>query len=77
MRDSVGGVYLLDDLLCLIGGIVDVEQGRHLGAVLHVLPVVDVEFSYLAIQLVQVRAPLLLHSENSVLNGKGQLHCGR
>ena len=76
MRDSVGGVYLLDDLLCLVGGIMDVEQGRHLGAILHVLPIVNVELNYLAEQLAQVRASFFLHSENCVLDWKVQRHCG-
>ena len=54
MWDGVGGVYLTYALLGLVGGVVDVEQGRHFGAILHVLPVSDVEFSHLAIQLAQV-----------------------
>ena len=48
MRDGVGGVDLLDDLLCLIGGIVDVELVGHLSAILHMLPIVDVELDYSA-----------------------------
>ena len=76
MRDSVGGVYLPDDLLCLVWGVVDVEQGGHLSTVLHVLPVVDVEFNHLAVQLAQMRASLLVDPENGVFNGKVQRHCG-
>ena len=54
MRNCAGSVYLTDDLLCLAGGIVNVEHGRHLGAVLHVLPVSDVEFDGFAVQFAQV-----------------------
>ena len=54
VRNCAGSVYLTDDLLCLAGGIVNVEHGRHLCAILHVLPVIDVEFSHLAIQFAQV-----------------------
>ena len=50
MWDGMGGVYLTYDLFGLLGGVVDVEHGRHLGAVLHVLPVSDVEVSNLAVQ---------------------------
>ena len=48
VRNSVGSVYLLDDLLCLIGGIVDVELVVHLSAILHMFPIVNVELNYSA-----------------------------
>ena len=48
MRDIVRGVDLLDDLLCLIRGIVDVELIGYLRAILHMFPIVDVELDYSA-----------------------------
>ena len=76
MRDSVGVVNLLNDLLCLIGGLVDIELVGNLGAILHVLPIVDVNLKYLAEQLAQVGATFSLHPENCVLNWKVERHCG-
>ena len=73
MRGSVGVVNLLNDLLCLIGGIVDIELVRNLGAILHVLPIVDVKLKYLA---KQVGATFSLHLENCVFNFKVERHCG-
>ena len=54
MGDGAGDIYLADDLLCLVGGVVNVEHGSHLSAILHVLPVIDVELSQLAVQIPQV-----------------------
>ena len=76
MRDSDGVVDLLIDLLCLIRGIVDVEQVGHLSAILHVQPIVDVKLDYSAEKLAQMSASFLLHPENCVLNWKVQRHCG-
>ena len=60
MRDSGGVVNLLNDLLCLIGGIVDIKLVGNLSAILHVLPIVDVELEYLAERLAQVGATFSL-----------------
>ena len=51
MGYGVGGVDLTDDLLGFVGCEVKVELGGSFSAVLHMLPVVYVEFSHLAIQL--------------------------
>ena len=75
MRDSVGGVDLADDLLCLEGGVLDFELLGHVSVILHVLPVIDVELNHLVVQLAQVLASFLVNSENGVFNGKGQRHC--
>ena len=75
MWDSVGGVYLPDDLLSLEWSILDIEHGGHLSVILHVLPVVDVKLGHLAIQFAQVRTSFLIYSENGVFNGEVQRHC--
>ena len=76
MGDCVGGVYLPDDLLSLEWSVLDVEQGGHLSAVLHVLPVVNVKLGHLAIHFAKVRTSFLINSENGVFNGEVQRHCG-
>ena len=43
VRDSDGAVDLLDNLLCLVRSVVDIELGGNLSAILHVLPVVNVK----------------------------------
>ena len=52
--NSVGGIYLPDDLLCLIGGVVDIEQGGHFSIILHVLPIIDVKFDHFVVQFPQM-----------------------
>ena len=51
MGHGVGGVDLADDLLGFVWSEVKVELGGSHSAVLHVLPVVYVKFSKLAVQL--------------------------
>ena len=51
MGHGVGGVDLADDLLGFVGSEVKVELGGSFSAILHVLPVVYVELSHLAVQL--------------------------
>ena len=51
VRHGVGGVDLADDLLGFIWSKVKVELGGSHSAILHVLPVVYVKFSKLAVQL--------------------------
>ena len=72
MRDSVGGVDLPDDLLCLKGGVLDFELLGHVSVILHVLPVVDVELDHLAVQLAQVQASFLVNPENSESYDQGE-----
>ena len=48
---GAGGINLADDLLGFVGSEVKVELGGSFSAILHVLPVVYVEFSHLAVQL--------------------------
>ena len=49
MRDSVGGVDLLDDLLCFKGCVADLEQGGHVSVILHMLPIIYIKLSRFAV----------------------------